>query len=83
MILRKSPCPPYDADLAGLYLVETRIPMPAVERNSGRFPADFILRLSAPEVPLMGSQTAIASRRTARYLSYAFTELASPCCPPC
>src|SRR5580704_18009524 len=64
-----------DADLAGLYLVETRTLIQAVKRNSGRFPADFMFQLSAPEAALMRSQTVIASRRNARYLPYAFTEL--------
>jgi hypothetical protein len=75
VILRKSPCPPYDADLAGLYLAETRTLIQAVKRNRGRFPADFIFQFSTPEAPLTRSQTVIASRRNARSLPYAFTEL--------
>jgi len=64
-----------DADLAGLYLVETRTLIQAVKRNSDRFPGDFMFQLSAAETAGMRSQTVIASRRNARYLPYAFTEL--------
>jgi hypothetical protein len=64
-----------DADLAGLYLVETRTLIQAVKRNSGRFPDDFMFQLSAAEAEGMRSQTVIASRRNTRYLPYAFTEL--------
>jgi hypothetical protein len=66
-----------DADLAGLYLVETRTLIQAVKRNSDRFPDDFMFQLSAAEAAAMRSQTVIASRsrRNTRYLPYAFTEL--------
>jgi ORF6N domain-containing protein len=39
-----------DADLAALYGVETRVLNQAVKRNRGRFPADFMFRLSAKEL---------------------------------
>jgi len=64
-----------DADLAGLYLVQTRALIQAVKRNSDRFPKDFMFQLSPHEALLMRSQTVIASRRNARYRPYAFTEL--------
>jgi hypothetical protein len=64
-----------DADLAGLYLVETRALIQAVKRNQSRFPEDFMFQLSPTEADSMRSQSVIASRRNARYLPYAFTEL--------
>ncbi|MDF0665524.1 MAG: ORF6N domain-containing protein [Nitrospira sp.] len=38
-----------DADLAGLYGVETRKLNQAVKRNADRFPKDFMFRLNAEE----------------------------------
>src|SRR5262249_4190406 len=38
-----------DADLAALYGVETRVLNQAVKRNARRFPADFMLHLTAEE----------------------------------
>lgn len=38
-----------DADLAALYEVETKVLVRAVQRNSERFPADFMFQLSAAE----------------------------------
>ena len=38
-----------DSDLAGLYGVETKALNPAVKRNAGRFPADFMFQLTAEE----------------------------------
>ena len=70
-----------DADLAQLYGVETRAVVQAVKRNAGRFPADFMFQLDAPEWDSLRSQTVISNaagvgvgrggRRTA---PYAFTE---------
>ena len=38
-----------DADLAGLYGVSTRVLNQAVKRNRGRFPSDFMFRLTKGE----------------------------------
>ena len=79
-----------DADLAALYGVEARALNQAVARNIGRFPADFMFRLSAEEYAGIrsrfvaasqgrdanSSQTVMSSRkhRGRIYLPYAFTE---------
>ncbi len=65
-----------DADLARLYNVETRALLQAVKRNQDRFPPDFVIRLTAPDIAYLKSQSVISSfahggRRTA---PYAFTE---------
>src|SRR5258708_13321300 len=46
----------FDADLAVLYGVETRTLNQAVARNRGRFPPDFMFRLSAREFESIRSQ---------------------------
>ncbi|MEQ1879715.1 MAG: ORF6N domain-containing protein [Burkholderiales bacterium] len=66
-----------DADLAGLYEVETRALVQAVKRNLDRFPADFMFQLGAEEVELLRSQSVISKnpgRGGRRYAPYAFTE---------
>jgi len=65
-----------DADLARLYRVETRALVQAVKRNADRFPADFMIKLTAADLAELKSQSVISSfahggRRTA---PYAFTE---------
>ena len=45
-----------DADLAGLYAVETRVLIQAVKRNVERFPPDFMFQLTKEEVDLLRSQ---------------------------
>ena len=45
-----------DFDLAELYKVETKVLNQAVKRNTGRFPVDFMFRLSKKEWFLMRSQ---------------------------
>ena len=44
-----------DADIAGLYQVETRTLNQAVRRNLHRFPADFMFRLTAQEATSLRS----------------------------
>ncbi len=39
-----------DRDLAEMYVVETRVLNQAVQRNLGRFPADFMFQLSNKEI---------------------------------
>ncbi len=79
-----------DADLAILYGVETKALNRAVKRNSERFPADFMFRLTEEETAALrrhfgtsksGDGTALRSqfgtsnsRGGRRYLPYAFTE---------
>ena len=66
-----------DADLAVLYGVPTRALNQAVKRNSKRFPADFMFRLTREEVETLNrSQIVTGSQkhRDPRYPPYAFTE---------
>jgi hypothetical protein len=65
-----------DADLAGLYGVETRALLQAVSRNKKRFPKDFMFQLSKEEYESLRSQFVISKkgRGGRRYLPYVFTE---------
>ena len=78
-----------DSDLAELYGVETRVINQAAQRNSDRFPSDFMFQLTENEMeilrsqivtsknaePSLRSQTVILKRGQHRkYLPYAFTE---------
>ena len=65
-----------DADLAELYGVPVRQLNQQIKRNAGRFPADFLFRLSATEYENLRSQFVISSSTYGgrRYLPYAFTE---------
>ena len=79
-----------DFDLAILYEVETRIMNQAVKRNTGKFPEDFMFRLTTHEWDSIQLQDAISKdennsssqfvmmkipkNRTGKYLPYAFTE---------
>jgi len=64
-----------DADLAGLYGVETRTLIQAVKRNRSRFPADFMFQLTAAEFADLRSQIVISNGRGGRRTApYAFTE---------
>jgi ORF6N domain len=63
-----------DSDIAGLYGVETRAVVQAVKRNLGRFPDDFLFRLTAEEIQILRSQTVISRWGGRRHLPYAFTE---------
>lgn len=64
-----------DFDIAELYGVATKALIQAVKRNAGRFPLDFMFRLTKREVSNLRSQIVTSSswggRRT---LPYAFTE---------
>jgi phage regulator Rha-like protein len=64
-----------DAELAGLYGVETRVLVQAVKRNAERFPPDFMFQLTQEEFTLLRSQS-VTSRGWGgrRYPPYAFTE---------
>ena len=79
-----------DADLAQIYGVPTKRLNEQVRRNAAKFPADFMFRLTAPEVIRLRSQIATASEDGAamrsqiatskpgrggrRHRPYAFTE---------
>jgi hypothetical protein len=65
-----------DADLAQLYGVEVRHLNQQVKRNSQRFPADFLFRLTKAEDEGLRSQIVISNplRGGRRYLPHAFTE---------
>ena len=65
-----------DTDLAELYQVETRVLNQAVKRNIGRFPDDFMFRLTKDEWDIISSQFVMTSRtkRPKSALPLAFTE---------
>jgi len=67
-----------DSDLAELYGVETRALNQAVKRNAGRFPGDFVFRLSREEASnlrRLRSQFVILKRgEHLKYGPLAFTE---------
>ena len=65
-----------DSDLAELYGVEVKRLNEQVKRNAGRFPRDFVMRLSVEEATNLRSQivTSSSSHGGRRYLPYAFTE---------
>ena len=62
-------------DLAELYKVQTRALNQAVERNSVRFPADFMFQLTEKEINSLVSQNVIRHKKyLGGSLPYAFTE---------
>ncbi len=66
-----------DFDLAILYAVETRVLNQAVKRNAGRFPSDFMIRLTRKEWEFLRSQIVILEPGKGKYPKYlpnAFTE---------
>jgi hypothetical protein len=65
-----------DYELAALYGVETKTLVQSVKRNIGRFPEDFMFRLTESEFKSLRSQivTSNAGRGGRRYLPYAFTQ---------
>ncbi len=67
-----------DAHLAELYGVATKVLNRAVTRNQGRFPEDFVFRLSSEEMSRLKFQIGTSNVRPARggrrYLPYVFTE---------
>lgn len=65
-----------DTDLAELYGVPVKRLNEQVRRNQGRFPADFMFRLTAKEYEILRSQIATSSEGHGgrRYLPFAFTE---------
>ena len=67
-----------DEDLADLYGVATKVLIQSVHRNIGRFPDDFMFRLTEQELRTLRSQFVTAKsgdpRGGRRNLPYAFTE---------
>jgi hypothetical protein len=65
-----------DADIAGLYGVSVKRLNEQVKRNQGRFPSDFMFRLTEKEHNSLRSQFATSkkTRGGRRYTPYAFTE---------
>ena len=66
-----------DSDLAALYGVTTKRLNEQVRRNLSRFPADFMLQLTAQEADSLRSQFATLKPgrgQHRKYLPYAFTE---------
>ena len=65
-----------DYDLAALYGVTTKRLNEQFRRNSARFPADFVFRLTGEELVRLRSQIATSKRGRGgpRYLPHAFTE---------
>jgi hypothetical protein len=61
-----------DEDLAMLYGVETKQLTRQVRRNIGRFPSDFMFRLTMQE--FLRCQIGTSKQGGRRYLPYAFTE---------
>ena len=64
-----------DADLAGLYDVETKVLTRAVKRNLDRFPGDFMFQLNQDEFENLRRHFGTSSQWGGRrYPPYAFTE---------
>jgi hypothetical protein len=65
-----------DADLAALYDVSVKVLNQSVKRNRGRFPSDFMFRLTVQEAGSLRSQivTSKMGRGGRRTAPYAFTE---------
>jgi hypothetical protein len=63
-----------DADLAGIYQVETRVLNQAVRRNIERFPPEFMFQLTREEYENLISQSVTSSWGGRRKLPFAFTE---------
>lgn len=64
----------FDADLALLYGVSTKILVQAVKRNQDRFPLDFMFQLTSEEFESLRSQFVTSNRGGRRYLPYVFSE---------
>ncbi len=65
-----------DSDLATLYGVQTFRLNEAIKRNKERFPADFMIRLTAAEFKALTSQIAMSNTKRGgrRTMPYAFSE---------
>jgi len=66
-----------DAELAALYGVAPKVLLQSVNRNRKRFPADFMIQLTAAEWNALRSQNLTLKPgrgQHCKYLPYAFTE---------
>ncbi len=63
-----------DFDLAKLYQVETKQLKRSVNRNTDRFPGDFIFRLNKEEFDILRCRIGTSSWGGTRYMPMAFTE---------
>ena len=65
-----------DSELAQLYGVATKVLNQAVKRNRGRFPDDFMFRLTASETSELSRSQFVTLKRgeNFKYRPYAFTE---------
>ena len=65
-----------DVDIAELYHVPVKVLNQQIKRNRGRFPSDFVFRLTEKEHKALRSQivTSKEGRGGRRYAPYAFTE---------
>ncbi|MEI6594522.1 MAG: ORF6N domain-containing protein [Bacteroidota bacterium] len=67
-----------DRDLAELYNIENKVLKQAVNRNSDRFPEDFMFELTVEELKSLRSQIVTLEKKSkgqhSKYLPYAFTE---------
>jgi hypothetical protein len=63
-----------DFDLADMYQVETKVLKQSVNRNTSRFPPDFMFELTNKEWDSLRSQFVTSNRGGTRYMPYAFTE---------
>ncbi|SEM76630.1 ORF6N domain-containing protein [Mucilaginibacter gossypiicola] len=63
-----------DKDLAEMYGVETKRLIEQVNRNTLRFPPEFMFRLTNEEFDVLRSQFATSKRGGRRYAPYVFTE---------
>jgi ORF6N domain len=59
-----------DADLAGLYGVETRVLLQALKRNRRRFPEDFVFQLTTEDLSSLRSQIVISKPAGARVATH-------------
>jgi ORF6N domain len=59
-----------DAELAALYRVDTRVLLQAVKRNRERFPADFMIQLTAAEWAALRSQIVTLKRGRGQHRKY-------------
>jgi ORF6N domain len=64
-----------DADLAGLYGVDTKVLNQAVKRNKDRFPLDFMFQLTTDEkAEVVANCDHLAKLKFSKSLPFAFTE---------
>lgn len=64
-----------DADLAGLYGVDTKVLNQAVKRNKDRFPLDFMFQLTTDEkAEVVTNCDHLAKLKFSKSLPFAFTE---------